>query len=145
MADSAKDVGLSVEELRKLLQPNNPVAKAMWETTLEITRRYTIAEETVIVAFAARHGIYLPSTTGVRRRIEAYKKMELVHANISQGPGIRSGRQVIQESWCVDRRNGYEGFEKTWPRARLTLLEDGKMVVEVVDDPEIKDGKRANR
>lgn len=125
-----------VAEVRKLLAGINPDMQRMFATQVELTRAYIAAEEKVFVEFARRNKIELPNDfTGTARRKKLMGQMELVCA--TRGVPFNGERRLVQESWCVDRRNGKTGFERTWPRARLYQEADGVTFnIEVADGEE---------
>lgn len=139
MADPKMIEGInfsSLDEVRKLLNLQSPVVKALHEANVGFLKAYMAAEEKVLLMFCERLGIVLPDLTSLRLRIAMMPKVELVTATM-EAPGTdRTQPFVVQETWCVDRRNGYEGFERTWPRVQM--VNDGKMTITVgiVDDPD---------
>ena len=86
--------------------------------------RAQLTEEMVLM-FAALEGIVLP----VREEawtFEGRKKLrdcgiEIVNATHAGGDGslsypTDSTNQIIEETWCINRKTHPIGYEKTWPR-----------------------------
>lgn len=113
------------------------VSEALQSTLKEVLQAYTKGEEVVIRTFAARNGIRLPDPEKVtiKDRAALASQMILVHANIHKDdPADKPDEIVVQRSWCVDRRNGQEGFEETFPQVMLVHVRSSGALKVVIRD-----------
>lgn len=136
----------TLNQFRKLVNPNNDFTKSIWQVRVDAMRSYAEAEQAVIFAFASRHGIDLtPMQAAIAQggqaiaaRGKVASDIEIVHATVipqKEEDLSFEAERIIQESWCVDRRNGYQGYDKTYPRVQL-VGKSTSLFVRIIDDPE---------
>lgn len=115
----------NLSEIKQLLNGVSPGVQALMDARMKLYKAYLAAEEDMIVAFCARNGIDLiTDVQGARRRQAMMKHVELVCATVQPAPEEPGKDRIIQESWCVDRRGGKTGYERTYPYVQLIAKGD---------------------
>lgn len=124
------------EELKKLVTGASPIVQSMMDFRMKMLKAFMDAQEVMLITFCKRHGIdIVTELVRAKRRQEMMKSVEIVSSDFTLVPSD-GHEKVIQESWCVDRRGGKTGYERTYPRVQLILKSDALSFEVRIEDQE---------
>jgi hypothetical protein len=122
------------EQVSQLLTGLHPVAAALMQASVMLMRTVTAAENAMIARFCAERGIEISPPKNASERAALSGTVELVCDTRARTAQHKDGRtvRVMQEAWCVDRREGRTGYEKTLPRV-VVFQDNSNVTVETME------------